>query len=99
MDPASDFLNEGATLLPHSNGVSATAVRRPSNYRIFIYAGLVLIVFITIPIFLSSGLLSDPLKAAEVILSRAPIIVRHMLSHSIVIITACFPGWMDLSYR
>lgn len=98
MDPASDFLDEGATLLPHSNGVSTTAVPRPCSYRILIHAGLVLIVLITVPLFLCAGLPSDPLKAAEVILSRAPIIVCPVLSYNVVIMTACFPGWMEFSY-
>jgi hypothetical protein len=99
MDPASDFLDEGATLLPHSNGVSITPARRPYGYRLLIHTGLVLIVLVTVPLFLCAGLPSDPLKAAEAILSRAPIIVCPVLSHNFVIMTPCFPRRMDLSCR
>lgn len=78
MDPVSDFLDEGATLLLHSNGVSTTPARPPCGYRLLIHTGLVLIVLITVPLFLCAGLPSDPLKAAEIILSRTPIIDGHV---------------------
>ncbi|KAI9457104.1 membrane dipeptidase-domain-containing protein [Lactarius psammicola] len=89
MDPASDTLNEGASLLPHSNGTSATAARPNGHrYRIIVRAGLVLILLISLPIFLftkhpnswagGGGLPPDPLKAADIILSGAPIIDGHI---------------------
>ncbi len=82
MNPASDTLNEGATLLPRSNGVPA----RPNDrrYRALVHAGLILIALVTIPSFLftkhpsqwiGGELPRDPRKAADVILSGAPIIV------------------------
>jgi surface polysaccharide O-acyltransferase-like enzyme len=79
MDSASDILDEGALLL-HSNGVSATAAR-PNGYRILVHIVLVLIVLISVPFFLLITLPSDPLKAANIILRKAPIIVCPVLSH------------------
>jgi hypothetical protein len=84
-DSSSDTCNEGAALLPHSNGISTTAARPNGRYRVFVHAGLILIVLISIPLFLftehlgswtgDGGLPSDPLEAADVILSGSPIIV------------------------
>ena len=88
MDTTPETLNEGAALLPHSNGISTTAAP-PNRYRhrILIHAWLALIVLISIPFFLftkhpsswiGGGLPPDPLDAAYVILSGAPIIVCCM---------------------
>jgi len=80
MGSASDILDEGA-LLQHSNGVSATATQ-PSRYRILVHVALVLIVLISVPLFLLTTLPSDPLKAADVILREARIIVCPVLSYN-----------------
>lgn len=80
MDSASDTFDEGALLL-HSNGDSATAAR-PNGYRILVHIVLVLIVLISVPLFLLTTLPSDPLKAADEILRKAPIIVCPVLSHN-----------------
>ncbi|KAH8984508.1 membrane dipeptidase-domain-containing protein [Lactarius akahatsu] len=88
MDPASETLNESATLLPRSNGHSITAAP-PNGYRdrVLPRAGLVLILLIALPLFLftkhpsswiGGGLPPDPLKAADIILSGAPIIDGHI---------------------
>ncbi|KAH9062409.1 membrane dipeptidase-domain-containing protein [Lactarius vividus] len=89
MDPASETLNESATLLPHSNGISTTTAARPNarRNRVLVRAGLALVVLIALPFFLftkhpsswiGGGLPPDPLKAADIILSGAPIIDGHI---------------------
>ncbi|KAH9163928.1 membrane dipeptidase-domain-containing protein [Lactarius sanguifluus] len=88
MDPASETLNENATLLPHSNGNLITAARPNGRRdRILPRAGLVLVLLIALPLFLftkhpsswiGGGLPPDPLKAADIILSGAPIIDGHI---------------------
>jgi hypothetical protein len=110
MDTASDTHNEGAALLQHSNGISNTAAR-PNGYRhrVFVRAWLVLIVLIAIPLFLftkhpsswtgGGGLPPDPLDAADVILSGAPIIVCPMFSRNAPPYGPRFSGLMDFSYR
>jgi len=93
MDTASDTVNEGAPLIPHSNGISTTATRPNGyRYRVLVRVGLVLIVLVFIPLFLftkhpsswtgDGGLPSDPLEAADVILRGAPIIVCPMFSRN-----------------
>lgn len=91
MDTASDPRNEGAALLPHSNGISTTAARPNGyRYRALVHVWLVLIVVISIPLFLftkptswvGGGLPPDPLDAADVILSGAPVIVCPMFSRN-----------------
>ncbi|KAH9012900.1 membrane dipeptidase-domain-containing protein [Lactarius pseudohatsudake] len=87
MDPASETLNESATLLPHSNGSITAARPNGRRGRILPRAGLVLILLIALPLFLftkhpsswiGGGLPPDPLKAADIILSGAPIIDGHI---------------------
>ncbi|KAH9036792.1 membrane dipeptidase-domain-containing protein [Lactarius deliciosus] len=87
MDPAPETLNESATLLPHSNGYSIAAQPNGRRNRILPRAGLVLILLIALPLFLftkhpsswiGGGLPPDPLKAADIILSGAPIIDGHI---------------------
>ncbi|KAI9442651.1 hypothetical protein H4582DRAFT_1929831 [Lactarius indigo] len=105
MDPASETLDESATLLPHSNGISITAARpNGSRNRVLVRAWLVLVLLIALPLFLftkhptswtGGGLPPDPLKAAEIILSGAPIIDGHIDLPWLVRSAPCF-GHVDI---
>ena len=94
MDPASDILDENATLLQHSNGFSTTAAR-PNYNRILIHAGLVIVVLISVPLFLWTTLPSDPLKAADIILRKAPTIICPVPPPCIVWADGLFVLWQD----